>query len=150
MNSRTKLLFAAFWAFILFSPFINMKVAAQSDDFMLEAEQNWDTYRVGGTCVFGTQNIVVADVDGDDSMEIVTGGFSYKAENGVRISTSQAPLKVWSWNGQNVSLKTSTEWAGIITSLYAADVDQDGTVEIITAGSFYNETTNYASVEFGI
>ena len=146
MNSRTKLLFAAFWASILFSPFINLNVAAQSDDFTLEAEQNWDTYRVGGTCVFGTQNIIVADVDGDDSLEIVTGGFSYKAENGVRISTSQAPLKVWSWNGQNVTLKASTEWAGIITSLYAADIDQDGTVEIITAGSFYNETTNYASL----
>ena len=76
-------------------------MAAQSDDFTLEAEQNWDTYRVGGTCVFGTQNIIVADVDGDDSLEIVTGGFSYKAENGVRISASQAPLKVWSWNGHN-------------------------------------------------
>jgi hypothetical protein len=141
-----KLLLIAFLAFILVGPFTLLNVNAKSDNFTLEAEQNWDTYRIGGTCVFGTQNIIVADVDGDTSLEIVTGGFSYKAENGVRVSLSQAPLKVWSWNGQNVTLKSSIEWAGIITSLFAADVDQDGTMEIITAGSFYNETSNYASL----
>ena len=76
MNLYFKLGLIACLAFILAVPFTILHVNAQVDDFVLEAEQNWDTYRVGGTCVFGTQNLIVADIDGDGSKEIVTGGFS--------------------------------------------------------------------------
>jgi len=117
---------------------------AQTDDFSLEAEQNWDTYGVGGTCVYGTQNIFVGDVDGDSALEIVTGGFAYGTSNGSR-TVGEAPLKVWSWNGQNVTLKASANWVGNILCLYAVDVDGDKNVEIITAGYYQNETGNYAS-----
>ena len=87
-------------------------VEAQDEAFKLEAEQNWDTYAVGGTCISGTHNIFVADVDSDGEFEIVTGGFTYNTEDGVRLS-SQAPLKVWSWNSQkNVTLEASTKWDG--------------------------------------
>jgi len=102
---------------------------------------------VGGTCVFGTQNFYVGDVDSDGVMEIITGGFSYKAEEGARISASQAPLKVWSWNGQNITLEASRTWPGLITSIYGADLDKDGVLEIITAGAFYNETGSYSSLK---
>ena len=44
---------------------IGLGVNAQTGDFKLEAEQNWDTYGVGGTCVYGTNNIFVGDVDSD-------------------------------------------------------------------------------------
>jgi len=111
-------------------------------DFNLEAEQNWDTYTIGGTCVYGTQNIFVGDVNGDGIMEILTGGFAYNTLNGSRIG-SEAPLKVWSWNGQNVTLKASATWRGNILCLYAADVDGDETVEIITAGYFRNESDSH-------
>jgi hypothetical protein len=126
---------------MLLSPFMSILANAENDGFTLEAEQNWDTYGVGGTCVFGTHNIFVADVDGDGAMEILTGGFSYNTVNGTRFA-SQAPLKVWGWNGQNITLKTSTNWNGNIYCLYAADLDGDGVVEIITAGSFRNQTGN--------
>ncbi len=120
-------------------------VQAQGEDFILEAEQNWDTYAVGGTCIFGTHNIFVADVDGDGVIEIVTGGFTYNTEDGIRLS-SQAPLKVWSWNGQNVILEASTNWDGNIRSIYAADIDSDNVVEIITFGNSWNQSGNYGSL----
>ena len=112
---------------------------AQSGGLSLEAEQNWDTYGVGGTCVYGTQNIFVGDVDGDGVSEILTGGFAYHTQNSTR-TISEAPLKVWTWNGQNVTLKASTTWYGTIVCLYAADVDLDSTVEIFCGGVFRNET----------
>ncbi|MBE3116936.1 hypothetical protein IMZ68_07000 [Candidatus Bathyarchaeota archaeon] len=123
---------------------IGLGVKAQTGDFNLKAEQNWDTYGEGGTCIYGTNNIFVGDVDGDGAMEIVTGGFAYGTFNGSR-TASEAPLKVWSWNGQNVSLKASANWRGNIMCLYAADVDGDKTVEIISAGSYRNETGNCTS-----
>ena len=122
-----------------------MAVAAQSGGLNLEAEQNWDTYGIGGTCVYGTQNIFVGDLDGDGASEIMTGGFAYHiTQNGTR-TVSEAPLKVWAWNGQNVSLKASTSWNGTIYCLYAADVDQDGKIDILCGGSFRNETGNSTS-----
>ena len=119
-------------------------VSSQSDGLNLETEQNWDTYGVGGTCVYGTQNIFVGDVDGDSLSEIMTGGFAYHTQNGTR-TVSEAPLKVWSWNGQNVTLKASTTWNGTIYCLYAADVDKDGTVDILCGGSFRNDTGSSTS-----
>lgn len=144
MNVQCKLLIAAFLSLMLLSPFIAMLANAENDDFTLEAEQNWDTYGVGGTCVFGTHNIFVADVDGDGVVEILTGGFSYNTDNSTRFAM-RAPLKVWGWNGQNITLKASTNWNGIILCLYCADLDCDNVVEIITAGSFVNQAGNYTS-----
>lgn len=129
---------------ILLSLSVKLATNAETGGFDLEAEQNWDTYGVGGTCVYGTQNIFVGDVDGDGNIEILTGGFAYGTTNGSR-SVIEAPLKIWSWNGQNVTLKTSANWVGNILCLYAADVDGDKTVEIVTAGSCRNETGNYTS-----
>jgi hypothetical protein len=119
-------------------------VDAQSNGLSLEAEQNWDTYGVGGTCVYGTQNIFVGDVDGDGVSEILTGGFAYHTQNNTR-TISEAPLKVWTWNGQNVTLKASTTWYGTIVCVYAADVDKDGKIDILCGGSFRNETGNSTS-----
>jgi hypothetical protein len=125
--------------------FVIMAVAAQSEGLNLEAEQNWDTYGVGGTCVYGTQNIFVGDLDGDGTSEIMTGGFAYHITQNDTRTASEAPLKVWSWNGQNVTLKAMTSWNGTIYCLYAADVDQDGKVDLLCGGSFRNETGHSTS-----
>ncbi len=106
---------------------------AKSDNFVLEAEQHWDTYGVGGTCISGTHNLAVADVDGDGVNEIVTGGFYYNMANGTRANFG-APLRIWSWNGQNITLEKSENWSGSIGCVYAGDADGDGRVEIVTAG----------------
>src|SRR3972149_728715 len=144
MNSQCRYLMSIILSISLLGSSIGLGVNAQNGDFNLEAEQNWDTYGVGGTCVYGTHNVFVGSVDSDDAMEILTGGFAYNSFNGYR-TASEAPLKIWNWNGQNVTLKASANWIGNILCLYAADVDGDKTVEIITAGSYRNETGNYTS-----
>jgi hypothetical protein len=146
MGSGIKLILVISLAVLLLPSCLILFVQAQDEGFHLEAEQNWDTYQVGGTCIFGTHNIFVADADDDGVMEIITGGFTYNAENRIRISSSQAPLKVWSWNGQNVTLEASAKWDGLILGLYAADVDADNVMEIITAGTSRNASSNYGSI----
>ena len=122
-----------------------MAVDSHYGNFDLEAEQHWETYGVGGTCIAGTHNLVVADVDGDGGLEMITGGFMYHYIEGSR-TTNEAPLKVWNWNGQNVNLKANQSWNGNIGCLFAADVDDDGIVELITAGNVRNETSSFSSL----
>jgi hypothetical protein len=135
-----KVYFVVIFAFALLTLPLIQTVYPQSDRVNLEAEQNWDTYGVGGTCAVGTQNIFVGDVDGDRTSEIITGGFSYSNSNsGTSIG---APFKVWIWNGQNVTLKANMTWSGSILCLYAADVDQDGITDVLCAGGLFGESRN--------
>jgi len=53
-----------------------------------------------------SHDLFVADVDGDSVMEVITGGFMYHKYNGSRLNM-EAPLKMWSWNGQNLTLEKS-------------------------------------------
>jgi len=144
MRSLLKLLYVASLVFILLTFSGSLFVKAESQSLILLAEQNWDTYRVGGTCVFGTHNLYVTDVDGDGLLEVITGGFSYGADS--NMSESQAPLKIWNWDGQNVTLKAEAKWPGLIISLFAADIDEDNTVEIITLSTSRSDTGNYGSI----
>ena len=130
-NKRTDCLFLSSILLIL-GLFMLIRIGiAQTDSFVLEAEQHWDTYGVGATCISGTHNLAVADVDGDGIREMITGGFSYYMANGTR-ANFDAPLRIWSWNGQNITLEKSENWPGNIGVVYAADADGDGTVEILT------------------
>jgi hypothetical protein len=124
---------------------LGVSTSSQSSPFALEAEQHWETYGVGGTCIHGTHNLFVADADSDGTMEIITGGYMYHILNGSRISV-EAPLKIWNWNGQNLTLEKSQKWPGNIECVYAADADADGSVEIITGGSEINSTGAYGSL----
>ena len=128
-NNRTLILVL----FLLFSALLLESAFAQSDDLVLEWEQHWDTYGVGGTCCHGTSNFFVGDIDNDGIEELITGGFSYTQENGTRV-TFEAPLRIWNWNGKNLTCEHSQNWVGSIQSLYASDIDNDGLTEIITGG----------------
>lgn len=131
---------------LVFSLGATWKVGAQSDGLILKWEQHWDTYGVGGTCIPGGNNLAVADVNGNGAKEVVTGGFAYNhMPNGSR-TPSYAPLKIWSWDGQNITLEKSRQWQGSISCVYVADVDGNGVNAIITAGSFRNETGSYSSL----
>ena len=110
---------------------------SQSSSLVLEAEQHWETYGVGGTCIHGSHNLFVADADGDGIMEVITGGAMYHIINGSRL-TIEAPLKIWNWNGQNLTLEKSRKWSGNIECVYAGDADGDGVPEIITGGFAYD------------
>jgi len=124
---------------------LNGKAWAESDGLVLEWEQHWETYCVGGTCNFGTHNFFVGDIDDDGVMEMVTGGLMYQASNNTRTEL-EAPLRIWNWNGENFTLEKSHNWAGVIGSIYAADSDGDGLTEIITGGAIINSTGSYASL----
>jgi len=113
--------------------------------FVLRSEQHWDTYGVGGTCDHGSNDMAIADVDGDGFNEIIIGGFTYNEINESR-TPMVAPLTVWNWNGENFTLKQSLKWPGTIEALYAADVDGDGGKEILTAGLFRNDSGTYGSL----
>jgi hypothetical protein len=128
---------------LLFSIMIS-DVSAQ-DNFVLKSEQHWDTYEVGGTCNHGTNNLVIADLDGDSYPEIMQGGFSYNMINGSRTSF-MAPLTMWNWKDENFTLKQSLKWPGTIEVTYAADVDNDGAKEIITGGLFKNDSGAFSSL----
>ena len=135
-----------FVAMLIFLVWVsNLLVGAQSDTLILKVEQPYDTYGIGGTCIPGGSNLFVAEVNGNGPLEIVTGGFSYYIINGSR-TTTQAPLNIWNWDGQNLTLLKSHKWTGSIGSVHGADVDGDGVNEIITSGSFRNETGSYSSL----
>jgi len=119
--------------------------SAQDSDLILKAEQEWETYSIGTTCISGSQNLFVGDIDGDGLMEIITGGFMYTLINGSR-GPIQAPLMIWNWDGQEVTLEMNQKWDGNIRAIYAADLNGDSIIEIITAGSIRNETGTYSTI----
>jgi hypothetical protein len=119
---------------------LGWSVRAESGGLVLEWEQHWETYGVGGTCNFNTHNFFVGDVDSDGVTEMVTGGFMYYVENNTRINL-EAPLRIWNWNGEKLTCEKSHNWAGSIHSIYAGDSDGDGLNEIVTGGY----TANIAS-----
>jgi hypothetical protein len=144
-NKLERYLFV-FLAFIIFSLFVNVKIGlAKSDNLLLEVEQHWDTYGVGGTCIAGSHNLAVADVDGDGAVEIITGGFSYNMANETRTSLG-APLRIWSWNGENITLEKGENWSGNIGCVFAGDANGDGEIEILTAGGSSNNTGGVPSL----
>jgi hypothetical protein len=122
------------------------EVIAESKSFVLEAEQHWETFGVGGTCIPGGHNLAVADIDGDGVTEMITGGLSYfLMQNGSMIPLL-APLKIWNWDGKNLTLEKNYGWTGYIECVYAGDADGDGKTELITAGSITNNTGSYPSL----
>lgn len=122
-----------------------LKIGAQSDDFVLEWEQHWETFGKGGTCNYGTHNFYAGDVDNDGIEELITGGFMYYMENGSRVSV-EAPLRIWNWNGQNLTCEKSHDWTGSIRSIYAGDIDNDGLSEILTGGTTISSSGRYSAI----
>ncbi len=115
-------------------------IVVAENTLVLEAEQHWETYGEGGTCIPGQHNLAIADLDGDGAQEMITGGYAYDVlPNGTR-SFGRAPLKIWSWSGQNITLEHSENWRGNIGAVIAGEVDGDGKIEIITSGGKENST----------
>ena len=137
---------------LLLIPTINVITIAQPTlgSLTVEKEQHWDTYMVGGTCIFATHNILLSDLDADGTTEIVTGGYTYDVENETR-SHASAPLKIWSWNGQNLTLETSYKWpnsqdSAAIVCVAAGDANTDGTTNLLTGGNMANQSGTYAQI----
>lgn len=121
-------------------------VSAQSKILVLEWEQHWPTYLVGGTCIPGTHNLFLANIDDDAAVEIVTGGYSYCLASNGSLTSREAPLKIWNWNGENIALEAEHSWPGNINCVYEADIDNDGKVELLTSGNVLNDSGTYPSL----
>ncbi len=104
----------------------------------LELESNifWP---LNGTYAYAW-TVCPGDVDRDGAAEIITAGAFG--------SGSGAQLRVWSFDGLTLKLDASQEsadeWANTV---FASDVDGDGTVEIITAGWTYYAVYAYEQVK---
>ena len=86
-------------------------------------------------------DLCVADIDNDDIVDIVTGGWANNA------TTELSQLRVWNLD---LTLKDSEEWytnndSGIF-AVHLENVDDDNRLEILTAGY----TDNYSSKEVTI
>ncbi len=144
MYKRHRFNFFTLFILILFFS-LNLSVRADSNGLVLEWEQHWETFGVGGTCNYGTHNFFVGDVDSDGFLEMITGGFMYYMENDTRI-TAEAPLRIWNWNGENFTLEAGHNWDGSISSIYADDLESDGLVEMIIGGHVTNSTSSFSTL----
>src|SRR3989337_693698 len=134
-HNRLRCLWCVFLIGIIPFLFAQPRGYAQSDSFQLEAEQHWDTYGVGGTCIAGSHNLFLGDVDGDGDIEIITGGSSYNLSLDGSTTSRDAPLRIWTWDGKNVTLELKENWPGNINCVFAGDLDGDGQLELLTSGS---------------
>jgi len=96
------------------------------------------SYRWNTTVTNSFSCLYAADADGDGNIEILTGG---RFRNG---SKSFTQLGVWSWDGINLVMQSSTELKDLegasLSSIFVSDLDNDGKSEIITAGRTYDDT----------
>ena len=87
-------------------------------------------------------SLAIGDVDSDGSLEIVTGGYCYQNESKL--------AQITIWNGKDLSPKKSNGWEWFnctsVTSLTINYSDEDGSAEIITAGNYFNGTSNGAQI----
>lgn len=96
-------------------------------------------------------SVYTYDLNNDGQMEIVTAGYSNNLNN------SRGQLRVWQFDGTNLTLKSNAEWYTIdgaysvdvvgnvmgntlASNVKVADVDGDGVPEIVTVGFTYNGT----------
>jgi hypothetical protein len=142
---RNKLLYAL--SIVLVSGLvIQPKGNAQLENFLMETEQHWDTYGVGGTCISGSHNLFLGDIDGDGDIEIITGGSAYSLFQNGSTTSREAPLRIWTWDGRNITLEFSQGWPGNINCVFAGDLDGDGQLELLTSGTVRNQTASYSSL----
>jgi len=108
----------------------------------LEKSQEWKG--LGNTVVYGTY---AKDVDGDNTVEILTVGSTY---DGIPTVT-KAQLRIWNWSDSTdtLTLEYNYEYVmgtnstnSVFRGVYAATLDNDSDVEIVTVG-YYTDWRGY-------
>ena len=96
-------------------------------------------YWTGNTTI---NSVALGDVDGDNQIEIVTGGYFYDGARNI--------AQLIDWNGANLAVDRLTTWYWtsntVINSVALANVDGDGQVEIVTGGYYNDGTRNVAQL----
>ena len=87
-------------------------------------------------------SVIASNVDADPAVEIVTGGAYF--------DNTRWNAQIVVWNGANLALKNVRTWFWTgdtdIASIAAGDVDGDGGLEILTAGSYFDTLRNNAQL----
>jgi hypothetical protein len=110
------------------------------DVLALEKSQEWFT-----DDITEIKCVSLGDVNGDGNVEIVTsggnavyGGF----QNGTKPEMAQ--LRIWSWDGETLNLVQKEDWTigegTFAWNVATGDVENDGTIEIVTVGCMYVST----------
>jgi hypothetical protein len=86
--------------------------------------------------------VTLNDVDGDERMDIVaSGGTAVYGGFNAGTTPEASWLRIWSWNGETLKLKFQEDWTtgeGVFAwNVATGDIDNDGTVEIVTVGCMY-------------
>ncbi len=102
----------------------------------LEKSQEWKG--IGDTVVYGTY---AKDVDGDNTTEILTVGSTYDGNP----AATKAQLRIWNWNDNTDTLTLEKDYEyvmgtnstnSVFRGVYAAVLDYDSDVEIVTVGYY--------------
>ncbi len=133
MSKLQKALRVAVVAFLILTSTVALtrEVAASSNSLFLECKQEWN---VGESASIEVWSVFAADVDNDTVVEILT--CAQVNESG--------ELRICSYNGSAITLEHVELWLGEenvstrLWSVFAADIDGDGVVEIITGGEAWN------------
>jgi hypothetical protein len=132
--------------------FVNLGVVAilvmaalpvRANYLSLEKSQEWKG--IGDTVVYGT---FAKDVDGDGTVEILTVGSTYDGNP----AATKAQLRIWNWNDTSdvLTLEKDYEYVmgtnstnSVFRSVYAAVLDNDNDVEIVTVGYYVDWQGHY-------
>jgi hypothetical protein len=102
------------------------------DNLVLEESKEWATEDITEI-----KALTLNDVNEDSHIEIVTGGLT-SVSGGFYEIGSQSQLRVWSWDGNTLTLKQNEDWTigdGVaVWNIATEDVENDGTIEILTVG----------------
>jgi hypothetical protein len=87
-------------------------------------------------------SVVTGDVDGDGSVEVVTGGYYFDGTRNV------AQLCVWNGPDGSFEQVKAWYWTGntTINSVAIGDVDNDGKMEIVTGGCYFDGARKVAQL----
>jgi hypothetical protein len=100
--------------------------------------------------------VFAADTDGDGNLEIMTGGRSIFSSRSSTITRAQ--LKILSWNKarNDFSVEHQLVWTprpfghASVDAVWAADVDNDGQIEIVCGGTAWHEGPEGNSAWIGV
>lgn len=88
------------------------------------------------------KSVVIANVDADPAMEIVTGGAYF--------DNTRWNAQMFVWSGATLVSENTANWYWTgntdISSIAVEDIDADGAVEIVTGGSYFDSVRDNAQL----
>jgi virulence-associated protein VapD len=114
----------------------------------LEYTSNWT---IAETAYRDFYALCIEDIDNDGTKEIITGSCIWEQ---IGAGEYEGELAVWNWTGTTLNQEKYTKWYAphqdLVYDVWAGDVDGDNQTDIVTTGTYYNETSTYVCSELKI